>query len=591
MEFSSINEMFRWRVEKSSNQTALLHKNGDRWTEISWIRYYESVRHIAQGLRGLGLEKGDRVLLFSDTRVEWVFCDLAILGCCGVVVPAYHSSPTREIEYIINHSQSKFVIVENSLLLDRVLEVRERLQSVEKIILIEGPAPDDDSDLLSLSDVVEIGRKQKPGLYEEMAKEASIEDDATIVYTSTQGGHLGVIHRHRQLLSEQYALQPIIQVREDEITLLFLPLSHVFGRTLEYLNLYTGLKIAFAENYERLFRNLEEVRPHMVAAVPRVFQKIYSNLMKEIELQGRSQKLKLHWCLDIGKQVTLLQQNRQPIPLVLNAKYQAARKLFFDRFRAQFGSRLKFMVSSGAPLPREIAEFFLATGLVILEAYGMTETAGAVTMNALNDYRTGSVGKPLPGIDIQLDSDGEIMIKGAVVTEGYLGNQEATERALQSGWLRSGDIGEVDSDGFLKITDRKKDLIITSGGKNISPQALENHLKADPFIDMIYVHGDNRNFLSALITLNRQNVEQWAKEKGVVSKNFEDLCAKQEIIRLIEERIQIKNRDLSSPETIKKFAILPHSFSVETGELTSSQKLRRKHIDSKYQEILEQFYT
>ncbi len=592
MEFTSINEMFKWRVERSGPQTALTYKNTQtgNWVKVSWNRYYETVRFIARGLHALGLEKGERIALFSDNRVEWLFCDLGALGCGGVVVPIYHTSPKGDVEYIVTHSDAKFLIVENLTLLDRVLQVREKLTALEKIILIEGPAPDEDDGVTTLSQVVEQGRQAEPGLYKSLSEQVGLDDLATIVYTSTGGPLMGVVHAHAQILAQQYALQQMVQLREDQTTLHFLPLSHIFGRTVQYLNLFTGITLALAESYDRLMMNLQETNPDMMAAVPRVFQKIYSGVLNEVALSGGMQRTTLNWCLDVGRQVSRLKDQRQPIPLVLNGKYQAARKLFFDRFRQKFGDRIKFLVSSGAPLQKEVASFFHATGLTVLEAYGMTEVAGAATINTVTDNKIGSVGKPIHGVEIELAGDGEIRLKGPVVMREYWKSPDSTASVLQDDWLSTGDIGEIDEDGFLRITDRKKDIIITSGGKNISPQNIENHLKADPFIDRVYVHGDQRNFTSALITLNRQNLTQWAKEKNIPHTDFAELTQREEVRRLIEEAIQRKNQDLSGPESIKKFAILPGRFSVDGGELTSSEKLRRRTIDQKYSDILDGFY-
>lgn len=592
MKFQSINELLAWRVEQSGAKTAFLFKQNGRWSRISWRRIFESVRFIAQGLHALGIEKGDKVALFCQTRVEWIYSDLAILGCGAVTVPIYHGNPTKDAEFITAHSEAKAIIVENISSIDKILEVRENLPLLEKIILIEGPSPnDEDEDILMLSQIVELGRKQEPGLYEKLAENVTLDDIATIVYTPrSEGLNLGVVHAHRQLIEQQKGIGGVLPVSENDITLLFLPLSHIFGRVIEYMSLYTGLMLAFAESYERLYDNLKEVRPHMIAAVPRVYQKILSSVLKEVELQGEVKRKLLNWCLDIGSEVSDIQQKRRPISKVLKVKYEAAKRIFFDRFKARLGGRVEFLVSSGAPLPKDIGRFFHASGMGILEAYGMTELAGAVTMNAPRDFKIGSVGKPLKETEVVLADDGEILVKGPTVMECYHKEEEATKDVLRDGWLHTGDIGEIDEDGFIRITDRKKDIIITSGGKNISPQNIENHFKADPFIDRIYVHGDQRNFISALVTLNEQNVRQWATDKGLAFLNMEELVKKPELVKLVEQRIQIKNQELASPEMIKKFHVLPVAFTQDGGELTSTNKLRRRLIDRKYRDILDSFY-
>jgi len=590
MDFTNINDMFRWRVERSGGNIAMMQKTQGRWVNISWNRYYESVRFIAQGLRALGIEKGDRVAIFCNTRIEWVFSDMGILGCGGVTVPIYQSSPTGEIEYIVNHSDAKIIIVENSELLDRVLKVRENLEGLKKIILIDGPAPYEDDDVILISDLVEIGRSEKIHKYEDMAKDVSLEDMATIVYTSTSGPQKGVVHTHSQLLAEQYAINQVLPTNENELTLLFLPLSHIFGRVIEYWNLYSGVKLAFAESYDRLARNMREVNPHYLAAVPRVLQKIYSIAKQEADSQGKAKRLLMEWCLDVGSKVADLKREKRPIPFKLNIEFQAANRVFFDRFRQQFGKNLNRLVCSGAPLSKEIGSFFDATGIVVLEAYGLTETAGAVSMNSPGDYKIGSVGKPIPNCEVKLDVDGEILVKGPNIIREYWKNPEETNALLKDGWFHTGDVGEIDEQGFLRITDRKKDLIITSGGKNIAPMNIETQICSDPYIDQVFVHGDKRNFISALITLNRLSIENWAEEKGLNYKTYENLIKSEEVRKLIEEKVYQKNKELAGPETIKKFAILPNGFTVKGGEITSTMKLNRKMIENKYKDVLDGFY-
>ncbi|RJO71524.1 MAG: long-chain fatty acid--CoA ligase [Myxococcales bacterium] len=590
MEFASLNAMFRWRVERSGPATALIRKINGQWADISWRRYYESVRFIAQGLHALGLQKGERVALFSSTRVEWVFCDLAILGAGGATVPIYHSNPTQDVEYIVSHCDARFVIVENANLLDRILEVREKLSSVAKVILIEGPPPEEDDGILLLSEVVDLGRKQSSGLYEELAEAVGRDDLATIVYTSTSGPMRGVAHGHAQLLEQQELIREAFPVHEGDITMMFLPLSHIFGRVVEHLNISRGITLAFTVSYAQLLDNMAEINPQLLAAVPRVYQKISSEIMKEVEIQGKTGRLMAQTCLDVGRTYNDLVRQRKPVPLLLNGKYQVAKRLFLDHFHAPFGNRIKYLISSGAHLPVDIARRFHAAGLVILEAYGMTELAGAVTMNTKDAYKLGSVGHALPKVEIRLDEDGEILVHSPTVMREYWKDPTATAEFIVEDWLHTGDIGEIDEDGFLRITDRKKDLIITLAGKNISPQNIENHFRADPFVSRVYVHGDQRNFISALVVLEKENVIQWARERNLTYRDWDDLIQKPEVVRLVEERIQLKNRELAGPETIKKFRIVPHKFSVETGELTSTMKLRRRFIDQKFRDILDSFY-
>lgn len=590
MEFSSINSLFRWRAQNDGARVAFLQKRDGRWAEVTWKRYYDAVRHIALGLHSLGVQKGERVALLCSSRAEWAYCDLAILNLGALCVPIYPTSPARDIRYILNHSQAKILIVENPLLLDKVLEVRGELEHLSRIVLLDGPPPDDEKGILMLSRVVELGRQQPEARFEQVAAAVEPGDDATIVYTSTSGPLMGVLLGHGQLLAQQEALAKVLSVSTGDTALLLLPLAHIFGRTLEFANLFSGLRLAFAESHEQLEMSLAEINPQLLAAVPRVFEKIYGSVVKEAELQGRFGRRLFAWCREVGEEAYLSQRRNSLFPLTLRLRYQAAHWLFFERFRRRFGGNLHFLISSGAPLPLEVGEFFSAAGLPILEAYGMTETAGAVTISTPKSFKVGAVGRVIAGSELMLASDGEILVKGPGVMKGYWSDPEGTAAVLREGWLHTGDIGEMDADGFLRITDRKKDIIITSGGKNISPLIIENLFKSDPFIDHLYVHGDRRNYVSALVTLNREALSAWARERNLQSADFAELSQRPEVKRLVEERISWRNKELAGYEAIKKFAILPTPFTIEGGELMSTLKLNRRNIAQKYSEILDDFY-
>ena len=590
MEFSSLNSLFRWRAQNDGGKVAFLQKREGRWNEVTWKRYYDTVRHIALGLNSLGVQKGERVALLSASRAEWAYCDLAILSLGALTVPIYPTSPARDIRYILNHSQAKILVVESPLLLDKVLEVRADLEYLTRIVLLDGPPPDDEKGILMLSRVVELGRQLPEARFEQLACAVEPADDATIIYTSTSGPLMGVVLGHAQLLAQQEALAKVLPISSSDTALLLLPLAHIFGRTLEYANLYSGLRLAFAEAHEQLEVSLSEINPQLLATVPRTYQKIYTSVVKEAEMQGRLARGLFAWCRQVGEETALGQRRNRLIPLSLRLRNQAAHWLYFERFRRRFGRNLRVLVSSGAPLPLEVGEFFSAAELPILEAYGMTESAGAVTISTPKAFRVGAVGRVIAGCEIKLAEDGEILVKGPGVMRGYWHDPETTALVLRDGWLYTGDIGEMDADGFLRITDRKKDIIITSGGKKLSPLIIENLFKSDLFIDHLYVHGDRRNFVSALLTLNRENLNAWARERNIPSGDFAELSERPEVKRLIEERILTRNKELAGYEAIKKFAILPEAFSVEGGELTSTMKLSRRTIAQKYGEILDGFY-
>ena len=594
MEAKGINGLFLKRVHASGPNGALRYKRRGRWVEWTWNDMMEKVRLISQGLRALGVGKGDKIGLYATTRPEWSFADLGILGAGGVTVPINHSYRPMECEYIIQQCELKIVIVENPALYARIQEARSRMIHLERVILIEGSDPDDDT-VVTWQSLFEMGRDvPEVDRYENTCLLTDENDVFTIVYTpSSYGPPRGVVLKQKAMLAQLEGLERALPLHEHYVTLLFLPFAHIFGRVLQFLCIRTGVVAAYAESYERLLDNIAQVRPHWMAAVPRVYEKIYETTLSRAKSRGDLNLWLFSRAIRTGRKFgRALEDNRKP-SMWLSLRYRLSRRLFFDDLHESFGGRLRWFISSGAPLNKPVAEAFRAAGIMILEGFGMTETCGAATVNTLNYYKLGTVGKSIHGVQTVTDDDGEVLIRGPIVMEEYYDLPDDTAKAFtQDRWLKTGDIGEIDGEGFLSITDRKKNLIVTSTGKNISPQNIENLLRDVDFVEEILVHGDKRNYLTALVTLERKRVEKWAEERNIGSGgDWHALCEHPEVIKLVETGIQEKNQYLASYETIKKFHIVPEAFSAKTGELTITGKLRRRFIEEKYKEIIDRFYT
>lgn len=594
MNEKSLPKMFFSRVNKYGEKTVLRTKKDGKWKDISWNEFGKNVKNFALGLISLGIEKEDKVSILSWNRVEWVFADLGILSCGGIPVSIYASNTPKEVGYIISHSESKIVVVENDEQLKKVLQIKDELSMLKKIIIIDGKEKYDGNDILNFNTISKLGEefdKNNPTIFEERLNSVSEDDISMIIYTSgTTGPPKGALLTHKNILFVCESLSKILPIGENDTSLSFLPLAHALERIIFYLSIYSSGCINFAENINTIAQNIVEVKPTVMVGVPRVFEKIYNGVITSVENSSKLKRKIFWWSVKIGKQVSELKVSKQPIPKLLSFKYKIADKVVFSKLRKKLGGRLKLFGCGGAPLSKEIHYFFYSAGMPILEAYGMTECSAPATMPRLDDMKFGCVGKPLQGVEVKIANDGEILIKGPNVFKGYFKNDEATRETLIDGWLYSGDIGEFDSDGFLKITDRKKDLIINSYGKNIAPQNIENHIKTNKYISQVVVCGDKKPYLTALITLNEKEIIDYAKERKIKYNNFLELVNTKEIKELVEKVIDEKNKSLAKFETIKKFRVLPQDFSQETGEMTPTMKVKRKFIFEKYKNIIEEMY-
>jgi len=594
MAFNNIPEMFFSQAKNNSGKVAQKAKRAGRWIDITWEEMEQNVREIAYGLLSLGMNKGDAVSLLSVSRAEWVQCDLGIQSAGGITVPIYQSNTPDQAEYIINNSASKFVIVENKMQLDKIISVRNKLQNVRNIIIIEG-SNESKEGVLTFEELKKKGCEQAKN-FEKYVSDAlgSVKRDniATIVYTSgTTGPPKGVIQTHGNHLAMSEALMKITRNEKGDISLLFLPLAHSFARAVEYYDIYQGLTTAFAESIEKVVDNLGEVKPHYMASVPRVFEKAYAAILSNATASPIKKKI-FEWAVKVGCQASQLIQAKKSIPVGLRIKRAIAHKLVFGKIHTRFGGNIRFLASGGAPLSKEIAEFFHAAGILILEGYGLTETCPATHMNRYEDYKFGTVGPALPLVDVKIAPDGEILVKGPnICSRGYFKRPEETKELFtDDGWLRTGDIGEIDSRGFLKITDRKKDLIKTAGGKYVAPQEIENKLKVDPFISQAVVIGDRRPYCVALISISQPEAEKFAKENGISYSSYEDLTKNEKVFNRVKQTVDTMNSRQASFETIKNFYIVPRDFTQENDEMTPTLKIKRKVVTERYKEPIDKLY-
>src|SRR5262245_43735475 len=593
----TLARLFWDRVERGSDGPAQQFKRGGAWQTLTWRQTGQIVRELALGLIALGRQKGDTIALLSASRAEWVQADFAIFSTGGVTVPIYPGYPPDLVASVISDAGARTVFVEDAGQLAKVLEVREQLPQLEHIIVIGGyEAAQPPKSVMTWQTLQRIGRENaevhKSTLAERVSSTMS-DDVASIVYTSgTTGPPKGVVQTHGNHIATLAASTRAMAVQEGWVHLLFLPLAHSFARMESFLGIAHGLTTAFAENLDKLRDNLPEVRPHFICSVPRVFEKVYAGVLATAAAGSPTKRKIFHWAGSVGREVSRHQQRGQPVPTALEIKRRIAHKLVFSKLHARLGGRLQWAVSGGAPLARDIAEFFHAAGILLLEGYGLTETCPALTFNRPDRFKFGSVGQALPGVQLRIAADGEIVARGPnIATLGYYKQPEATHEVFDTeGWFHTGDIGTIDPDGFLTITDRKKDLIVTAGGMNIAPQNIENLLKADPFISQVMVYGDRRPYPVALITVNAEELSKFAREQGILASEAAAIVKHPKVAERVGRTIEEKNTQLQSYAKIKRFTVLPTDFTVEQGELTPTLKVKRKVVSQKYKDAIEELY-
>jgi long-chain acyl-CoA synthetase len=571
----------------------LRFKSGGAWREIATDDFVSTVRSLALGLESLGIRKGDRVAILSENRPEWTAFDHALLNLGAVSVPIYPSLLADQIRFMLDNSQARVLIVSGPAQMEKVRPVLPSLPGLTQVIAMEAPSGAPEG-VLPWGAVIQAGEaihRSDPGRFEATRAGVSPEDLASILYTSgTTGEPKGVMLTHGNFASNVNATLRVIPFSEADSTLSFLPLTHVLERMVEFAYLSAGASIAYAESFEAVPQNLAEIRPTVAASVPRLFDKVHDRVISMAGASPLPRRLLFALALSIGrKRARALLQGR-PVPLVARLLHPLTDRLVFSRIRERTGGRIRFFVSGGAPLAVRSAEFFYAAGIRVLEGYGLTETSPVVALNTLERTRLGTVGPVVPGVEVRIAGDGEILVRGPNVMKGYFRNEEATREVMKEGWLLTGDIGHLDEDGFLKITDRKKELLKTSGGKLVAPQPLENLLKTDRFISQAVVVGDRRQFISALIVPDFAWMESYARHKQIPYKQVEELLENPRVLDLYGRRIEAKMQGLPSYETVKKFRLLPAELSMEAGEITPTLKLKRRIVERKYASLIESMY-
>jgi len=577
------------------SRTALRFKQNGKYQDISWNEFLDRVTKLSAALNRFGIQKGDRVALLSENRPEWAFTDLAILSLGAVVVPIYPTSSPKDVEYIIHNSECKILFLSTEAQFERLQSTVINLTNIKQTIIFDEIKPNY-KNTVSLTELITSINLNLPVLkqqFESNISRVGIDDLATIIYTSgTTGPPKGVMLSHRNFLINCYDAKEALPVGEEDLFLSFLPLCHVFERMGGYyLSLLSGSTIAYAENMSTVPENLLEVKPTITCAVPRFFEKMYARIQSQVDEKSGLSKRIFEWSVSIGRKANEFKRAGRPLPFWLGCQSALAQKLVYSKIYQKMGGKLRCFVSGSAPLSKELAEFFYSIGILILEGYGLTETSPVISVNRWNHFKFGSVGLPLKHVETRIADDHEIVVKGPSIMMGYYKNEAATKEAIQDGWFYTGDLGHLDSDGFLYITGRKKDVIKTSGGKMISPQNIENALLTDPLFSQVVLIGDKHNFITALIVLNFEQVKLNLKEKGI---NFggspQDLVKERIVHDLFRKRIDERTKELASYEKIKYFALLASELSQEKGELTLTLKIRRQIVAQHYSEIINRMY-
>ncbi len=596
VQFETLTQMFDNITKRfmDDKRPAYLRKVKGEWIGLSYKEYREHVKNFSLGLLDLGVKKGDNVALISENRVEWPISDLSILSIGAITVPIYPSLTAKQMEYILVNSDSKYLIISNQFQLNKINKIRENLPFLEKIIVMNEKIESEEN-VSRFSEILEAGKeydKKNQGLFEELLKRTKPDDVATIIYTSgTTGEPKGVELTHKNFVFDIKAVASITEVNHKDISLSFLPLCHVFERMAgNYFVFGCGATISYADSIDTVAENLLEIKPTVMTTVPRLFERIYTKIQRSIDNSSETRRKIFKLAIRTGRKYAVAKK-KGLISLSLTIKHRIAENLVFKKIRERTGGRLRFFVSGGAALPKEIGEFFEAIGLKILEGYGLTETSPVISINRINSYKYGSAGLPLPGLEVKIANDGEILTRGDHVMKGYYKNEKSTKEVIDDeGWFHTGDIGHMDPENFVMITDRKKNLFVSSGGKNIAPQPIENMFLSSKYIDQFVLIGDRRQFLSALIVPDFNAIKEYADMNRISYSDVKDLTSNEEIYNMIDQDISTIQSELANYEKVRRFVLLEKPLSLEEGEITPSLKIKRKVIEQKYSDIIENMY-
>ena len=594
--FDTISEMFISVTNRYPDKVAFGYKSGGDWKTITFNEARSTVEKISSGLKSLGIKSGDHVGIVSHNSHLWAMSDYATICTRGVLAPIYPTLTTKQVKWIAQHAECRFIFVGDREQAEKVISFLPEVKQIEKVIVLDDTKFDNEK-VITLSVLMDMGDKylsQNPDEFEKDAMSIHKDDMLTLIYTSgTTGEPKGVMLTHGNLCSNIIGSLSVITADENDTFLSFLPLSHSFERMAgHFLATSVGAAIYYAESINAVADNMREVHPTLMTAVPRFYEKVYGKVIDGIAAGSAVKKKIFWWSINNGRKVVRKKMDRKSVHTVLKTKLKIANKLVFSKLHERLGGRLRFFVSGGAPLSREVGEFFGAAGITILEGYGLSETSPVITVNPLERPKIGTVGPPIPGVEVKIAEDGEVLTRGPHVMKGYFKNEEATAEVIdKDGWFYTGDIGLIDDEGYLMITDRKKNLLVTSGGKNVAPQPMENALISSKWIEQILAIGDKRKFVSALIVPSFANLEAWATEQNLKWKDREELIKLPEVEQLFDRVISESMEGFAQFEKIKKVILLAHEFTIESGELTPKMSIRRNVVVKKYQETIDQLYS
>jgi long-chain acyl-CoA synthetase len=588
----TINQLFINTIQTYPREDLMLYKSEGQYVPISTEVFGNKVKHFSLGLKEIGLNPEDKLVILSETRPEWVMTDIANLCAGGITVPIYPTLTPEQIKYIVEDSDARIVVYSDSEQGEKIAEIKPGFSKVTHYVTFESKAPDG---VLTFDQILEKGRmifEETPDLFDRTASLAKPETLASILYTSgTTGVPKGVMLTHNNFVSNAKGVTAVVEVSDKDKVLSWLPLSHSLERTATYTYLLVGCSIAYAENMLTVGQNMPEVRPTVVVGVPRLFEKVYAAVMDNV-LSSSSLKRKLFfWATKVGREFGRRTLRGESIPKFLGFKRKIAHKLVFSKIIAKTGGRIRFFVSGAAPLSKDIAELFYAMGLIVLEGYGLTETSPVITLNSLEKIKFGTVGLPIPDVEVKIAPDGEILARGPNIMRGYYKKEEETKESIKDGWFYTGDIGHLDEDGFVVITDRKKDIIVTAGGKNVAPQPIENAVKTNAFVNDVLVVGDRRKFMSALVVPNFEKLVEYAKSNDILYKDKQDLIKNEDIVKFLEAEIDRATPHLASYEKIKKIVLLDRDFTISDGEITPTFKIKRNVVEKKYKDLIDALYV
>jgi long-chain acyl-CoA synthetase len=572
---------------------ALQVKRDGVYKPVSSSELQESVEQIGAGLAKLGLRKGDRIALLSENRPEWAMADQGILSIGAINVPFYVTLPAEQIAELLLDSGASAIFVSTQVQLEKVLSVAPRLPALRQIVVmdaVEGAPPQS----MRFSTLLEIGRvalQEDRTSFDALRRDVTSGEVASIIYTSgTTGASKGVMLTHRNIVANVLDVAEVLDFSVSDVTLSFLPLCHIFQRTVDYVMLYRGVSIAYAESFDSVPQNMQEVRPTVVGSVPRFFEKMYARINEAIRSSPPKKQKMMAWALGVGKDYSQKVLDRRPVPGVLKLKHVVADRLVFSKLRARLGGRLRFFISGGAPLDKALADFFFSVGVTILEGYGLTETSPVITVNRWQSFKLGTVGQVLKSVEVKIAEDGEILTRGPNVMLGYYKREAETREVMAGGWFHTGDIGSLDSEGFLRITDRKKDLIVTASGKNVAPQKIEGMLKTNPYFTNVVVVGNRRPYISALVVPNADRLKAHADFLGLNAASYAELLHLAPLKDFLLEQIQASTPGLAPFEQVKRIELLEREFSIASGELTPKMSVRRQFLETKYKDLIDRIY-